>query len=209
MTTLTSEPRQWPLQLFDPATFRVPERKIQNVFILCTCWDSLAFRGEALAAEINRWHEAEGWHGINWNYLIDKDGNVIECRPLEEAPTIDNSVINGTSIAIAVHGLWHFTTLQLTTLKVLCIVIDSAYNLESSHVTFHGLEEIRPEPNPTFDYMFLLGLDAEGRMGVTDMDTPEAVAERATFFLPLGSRNEQVHSSSSDTGRDTISSLDG
>src|SRR5262245_45360494 len=151
--TETSAPYNWPLALFDPGSFKLPTRKIERVYLACTCWDSMAFRGVALAEEINRWHEAEGWHGITWHFIVDKSGNVVTGRPLDEAPILDNSAINGSALAIAVHGLWHFTEPELTSVRVLCEAINRVCLLEKRPITFHGVSEIHRTPNPTFDYV--------------------------------------------------------
>ena len=175
----------WKFELFDPGMFRIPERKISRVYMLCTCWDSIAFRGEALVGELNYWHVSEGSEGVNWHYVIDKDGNVCTGRPLDEPAIIAEAQINDEAIAIAVHGLWHFKKIQFETLSVLCRVIDSAYNLERSTVTFHGLDEVHDGPNPTFDYIGLLGIDAYGVLGDAPALNSEQVAELATCTNPL------------------------
>jgi hypothetical protein len=210
MTVLTSEPYSWPLELFDPPSFRIPERRIGKVYLTCTCWDSLAYQGVELVKEINTWHEAEGWHGICWHYVVDKSGNIMTGRPLEEVPIIDASEANGKSIVIATHGLWHFTTAQLKSVLMLCMTIDSTCTLEGKPVTFHGVCEILPIPNPMFKYKSLLGLNAKGKLMAHTLMREDRVAEHATLMQPIGERNdERLHGSPSSEGRDPVSSVDG
>lgn len=139
MTITSGPPYDWPFELFDPASFRVPEREVTKVYLHCDPSGSTENRGVALVEEINTWHRDDGWKGIRWHFVVDKEGNAVTGRPLEETPIIDASDMNGKSIVIAAHGMWPFTPIQLKTILVLCSTINMMYELERKKITFQAL----------------------------------------------------------------------
>jgi len=145
----------------------------------------MSFRGTDLVSEINRWHVAEGWHGIAFHYVIDKHGNIATGRPVESESLEHPGRRTTKTIEIAVQGLWHFTERELQSVQVLCKVINEAYADEHQAITFHGLCEIAHVPNPMFDYGKLLGLDGEGHMSEVNLKLADDVANRASFFVPV------------------------
>lgn len=179
-------PAHWPFAQFDPATFRVPKRKVERVFLHCTANDNHAFRGVGLAEEINRWHLMNGWRGVGYHYLIDKEGFVVTGRPVEETPAAQlgkDNLGNVATIAISTHGMWEFTEKSLESVVAMCRAIDQAYKLDGQlkKVTFHGHCEIDPRPCPVYDYKSLLGLDKEGNLFSGMAETVERIAQRATI----------------------------
>jgi len=62
-------------------------RKISEIIIHCSAtppdWRA-GQPAEAKVAEIRRWHvEERGWSDIGYHYLIDRDGTLVEGRPVE------------------------------------------------------------------------------------------------------------------------------
>lgn len=171
--------------LFDPGSFRVPERKVVRIFIHNTGWDNIAFGGPDLVHEINRWHAAEGWGCIGFHYVIDKAGFITTGRPMDVEPMEHPGKRGKKAIDIAVQGLWHFTEPQMRSLQVLCKSIADAYELDRQSVSFHGLCEIAHVPNPMIDYGKLLHLDGSGHIGELDPAIAKDVADRASFLIPV------------------------
>jgi N-acetylmuramoyl-L-alanine amidase len=61
-------------------------RKIDEIIIHCTATRPDWWAGKSAAAkvkEITRWHLDRGWSDIGYHYLIDRDGTVVEGRPVE------------------------------------------------------------------------------------------------------------------------------
>jgi len=64
-------------------------RLINEIFVHCTgtrkeWWADR--RPTEKAAEVRRWHTQDrGWSDIGYHYLIDRDGTVVEGRPIEKA----------------------------------------------------------------------------------------------------------------------------
>lgn len=179
-------PHEWPFELLDPAAFTVPKRDVREVFIDNTGWDSTAFTGVALVQEVNRWHRAEGWKGITYHFVVDKSGNIVKGRSVEEPAIISADKRNGRALVIAVQGLWHFTEIQMKSVDVLCHAIDSAYRIARRSVVFRGICEINDVPSPMFDYRALLALNSEGLYNKGEALVASLIAERATFIQPLG-----------------------
>lgn len=57
-------------------------RKITEIIIHCA--DTPEGRNDK-AADIDRWHKAQGWQGIGYHYVIDLDGTIEPARDLEKA----------------------------------------------------------------------------------------------------------------------------
>lgn len=57
-------------------------RKINEIIIHCA--DTPEGRNDK-AADIDRWHKAQGWQGIGYHYVIDLDGTIEPARDLEKA----------------------------------------------------------------------------------------------------------------------------
>ena len=75
-------------------------RKINEIIVHC----SATPEGKDFhASDIDRWHKAQGWKCIGYNYVIDLDGTVEPGRPLNEigAHTVGH---NSNSIGICYIG---------------------------------------------------------------------------------------------------------
>ena len=57
-------------------------RKISEIIIHCA--DTPEGRNDK-AADIDRWHKAQGWQCIGYHYVIDLDGTIEPARDLEKA----------------------------------------------------------------------------------------------------------------------------
>ena len=57
-------------------------RKINEIIIHCA--DTPEGRNDK-AADIDRWHKAQGWQGIGYHYVIDLDGTIEPARDIEKA----------------------------------------------------------------------------------------------------------------------------
>ena len=57
-------------------------RKINEIIIHCA--DTPEGRNEK-AADIDRWHKAQGWQGIGYHYVVDLDGTIEPARDIEKA----------------------------------------------------------------------------------------------------------------------------
>lgn len=187
MSKASGPPHEWQFQLFDPSEFQVPQRKIKRVFLHNTGWDSMDFIGPDLVVELNRWHVAQGWSGIGFHYVVDKQGFITTGRPVDNAPVIEHGHGNEKVIAIAVQGLWHFTEREMQSVQMLCQAMDNAFQLAALGITFHGICEIAKVPSPMFDYRHLLNLSDTGHMiRSPELSRAENVANRASFFMPVG-----------------------
>ena len=61
-------------------------RKIDEIIVHCTATRPDWFAGKSAQAKVNevrRWHLDRGWSDIGYHYLIDRDGTVVEGRPVE------------------------------------------------------------------------------------------------------------------------------
>lgn len=171
-------PSHWPFDIFDPSTFKMPERKVTKVFLHCSAWNGKAI-GQQLAETINDWHLANGWAGIGYHFVIDHAGTVCTGRPLTETPAAQlgpDRKGNVGTIAIMTNGLWEFTEATLQSTYMLCKAIDDAYKLANKPVTFHGHCEIDPKPCPVYDYGNLLGLDVHGNFAIRNPVDPKLIA---------------------------------
>ena len=174
---------QWPFKIIDPLVFFIPKRTITRVFLHCTASDNKTLKGVTLVEEVNRWHQANGWSGVGYHEMIDKEGSVMSARPAERqgaAQLGKDQQGNVGAYAMCIHGNWEFTTASMEAVVVRCRVIDDAFKLAGLSVTFHGHREIDPKPCPVFDYGRLLGLDAGGHLFAIDGVEPEVIAKSAT-----------------------------
>jgi len=172
-------PAHWPFVMFDPPSFKVPQRKVTRVFLHCSAWDGKVI-GQQLAETINAWHLANGWRGVGYHFLVDNVGGICTGRPLEEQPAAQlgpDQRGNIATIAIMTNGLWDFQEAALASTYMLCKAIDDAYKLANTPVTFHGHCEIDPKPCPVYDYQALLGL-VDGKLNGC---TPHTAADVATL----------------------------
>jgi hypothetical protein len=173
MAATSGEPYDWPFELFDPPMFRVPERKVNRVFLHCDPFPIGDYNGIGLVEEINQRHCEDGWKGIRWHFVVDKEGNVITGRSLEETPIIDASDMNGKSIAITAHSLQPCAAAQFKSVIVLCRAIHSAYELEGQQITFQVLANAHIE-GVHYDSSLHGEASGEGGDSVLGVDGEEA-----------------------------------
>ncbi len=142
--------------------FRQPKRRVHAVFLHCSASDNEALKGDALVAEITKWHQARKFSTIGYHYVIDKDGRVLDGRSLEATPAAQAGYNTGT-IAICVHGLAKekFTDAALSSLVNLCDAINQAYR---GNIVFRGHKEVAAKACPVFEWRKVLQLDGGGKM---------------------------------------------
>jgi N-acetyl-anhydromuramyl-L-alanine amidase AmpD len=58
---------------------------------------------EAKVAEVKKWHTDKGWSDVGYHYLIDRNGVIVEGRPVERAGAHAKGY-NATSIGVAIFG---------------------------------------------------------------------------------------------------------
>jgi N-acetyl-anhydromuramyl-L-alanine amidase AmpD len=82
-------------------------RHLDEIIVHCTATPATWRQGQttsAKVAEVRRWHVDErGWSDIGYHYLIDRDGTVVEGRPLAR-PGAHVRGHNRNSIGIALFG---------------------------------------------------------------------------------------------------------
>lgn len=176
----------WKFRIFKPSEFAVPARPVQRVFLHITASDLEHLKGVKLAEEVNRWHvEKEGWAGVGYHFLIDKEGMISTGRALELTPAAQKGERLGRTdgnigtIAICTHARWVFSVPGLIATRELCLAIDAAYRAAGRPVTFHGHREIDYRPCPVYGYQGLLGLDGKGNLGAAMYLPVEVVAQAA------------------------------
>ncbi len=169
----------WNFSLIKPADFRVPARKVTRVFLHCTDSDNADLVGVGLAAEVNRWHLANGWAGIGYNFIVDKIGQISTARPLEIQPAAQlgpDGLGNVATIAISTHLSKEWTAAELEATRELVRAIVEAYAAIGVEITIWGHTEIDPRPCPVYPWRQLMGLDASRRFGSAPFVDPGELA---------------------------------
>lgn len=59
------------------------------------------------AEDIDRWHKANGWAGIGYNFFVNKAGEIYRCRPMEYVPA-HCSGYNTCSIGVCFEGNFEY-----------------------------------------------------------------------------------------------------
>ena len=82
-------------------------RKIDTLIVHCTATRAAWWadrRPQEKVDEVRSWHvEKRGWSDIGYHYLIDRDGTVVEGRPIEKTGAHAKGY-NKTSVGIALFG---------------------------------------------------------------------------------------------------------
>lgn len=104
-------------------------RKITEIIIHCSATAPGWMAGlsvEEQAAEIDRWHKAQGWAGIGYHYVVGRDGTVATGRDIERdgahvqgrnAGTIGVCLIGGRGSSATDQPEQHYTPEQLAALR--------------------------------------------------------------------------------------------
>ncbi|MBP2651463.1 MAG: N-acetylmuramoyl-L-alanine amidase family 2 [Firmicutes bacterium] len=99
---------------------------------------------EVTAAEVHRWHLANGWSGIGYHYVIHKDGSIERGRP-REAVGAHTQHYNAQSIGINLIGNFEDatpTTPQLESAAKLIAALCHIYNLSPDDSTLLGHRDL-------------------------------------------------------------------
>lgn len=75
-------------------------RKITEIIVHCS---ATAEGKDFNAADIDRWHRAQGWNGIGYHYVVRLDGTVENGRPVEKVGA-HCAGKNATSIGVCYIG---------------------------------------------------------------------------------------------------------
>jgi N-acetylmuramoyl-L-alanine amidase len=82
-------------------------RKVDTLIVHCTATRAAWWadrRPQEKVDEVRSWHvEERGWSDIGYHYLIDRDGTIVEGRPIEKAGAHAKGY-NKTSVGIALFG---------------------------------------------------------------------------------------------------------
>lgn len=114
-------------------------RQLNEIIIHCTAtrpdwWKSKP--AKAKVNEIRQWHLDRGWSDIGYHYLIDRDGTVVEGRPLEKTGahvkgkntgTVGISLLGGFGGSASDQFDDHFTEEQAIVLKKLIADLKEDY----------------------------------------------------------------------------------
>lgn len=120
-------------------------RPINLVVIHCS--DSPNDNDRVDAATIHKWHVEQGWSGIGYHYVIDRDGTVENGRP-DYWIGAHVKGHNATSIGICLVGRDEFTEPQWASLWELTAKLVQLYG----DVRFAGHRELDPNKTcPNFD----------------------------------------------------------
>lgn len=134
-------------------------RHLDTIFVHCTdtrpdWWADR--RAEDKVNEVRRWHKERGWSDVGYHYLIDRDGTVVEGRPIERTGAHVKGHNKG-SVGISLFGghggsqddLFdeHFTPEQDRALRKLIAQLRMEY---PSITKVRGHNEVSPKMCPCF-----------------------------------------------------------
>ena len=136
-------------------------RKIDTLIVHCTATRSDWWEGrpaEDKVNEVRRWHTQErGWSDIGYHFLIDRDGTVVDGRPIERSGAHAKG-FNKTSVGIALFGGHggsqddkfdeNFTPQQDRALRRLIAQLRMEY---PAITTIMGHNEVSPKMCPCFE----------------------------------------------------------
>lgn len=135
-------------------------REINEIFIHCAAtkpqW-MISATADQKVAEIRRWHvEERGWRDIGYHFVIDRSGDTVEGRPIEEIGAHVRGH-NRNSIGICLVGGWggattdqfeeHFTELQRQALWKLLDDLTAQF----PNARIRGHNEVAAKACPCFD----------------------------------------------------------
>lgn len=164
-------------------------RPINEIIVHCAATRPEWMDGQPTIAkvrEIDRWHRANGWAGIGYHFVIDRDGNVAEGRPLERTGahvqghntgTIGICLLGGHGSAKTDAFKDHFTAAQNKAL--LALIVDLRQRFPSIR-TVSGHNQYAAKACPGFFVPTWLA-DAQSRPVIS----PDATTRRPTNYNAL------------------------
>ena len=125
-------------------------RKIDKIVVHCSAtrpeWMASEGINEQLK-EIDRWHRDRGFDMIGYSYLVSRNGEVVQARPLEKTPAAQKGHNTG-SIAICLIGGFgsdaddlateHYTPVQLARAYSLIRELQEQFNVKNDNVIGHN-----------------------------------------------------------------------
>lgn len=114
-------------------------RQINEIIVHCSATRPDWMEGQPAIAkvqEIDRWHRGRGWAGIGYHFVIDRDGTVLDGRPIERTGahvqghntgTIGICIAGGHGSAKTDQFSDHFTRAQDKALRALVARLRSEY----------------------------------------------------------------------------------
>jgi N-acetylmuramoyl-L-alanine amidase len=144
--------------------WRVPvKRKIDKIIIHCSATPPSM---DIDAKEIDRWHRNKGWSQIGYHFVIKRDGEIQDGRPLEligahvkgyNTGSIGICLVGGVEEGNVSHAQDNFTDKQWRSLRNLLKICKADYK----KATIHGHNEYANKACPSFDVQYEL---REGRL---------------------------------------------
>lgn len=126
-------------------------RKIDKIILHCS---ATAEGKDFKAADIDRWHRAQGWQSIGYHYVLDIDGKVENGRPLNVAGAHTKGY-NSTSIGICyIGGVDACGTAKDTRTeaqKKSLAELVKRLKVQFPSATIHGHNEFANKACPSFD----------------------------------------------------------
>ena len=125
-------------------------RKIDSIVVHCSATRPEWMASEGINAqlkEIDAWHRDRGFDMIGYSYLVSRNGEVVQGRPLEKTPAAQKGHNTG-SIAICLIGGFgsdaddlateHYTPVQLARAYSLIRELQEQFNVKNDNVIGHN-----------------------------------------------------------------------
>lgn len=125
-------------------------RKIDSIVVHCSATRPEWMASDGINAqlkEIDAWHRDRGFDMIGYNYLVSRNGEVVQGRPLEKTPAAQKGHNTG-SIAICLIGGFgsdaddlateHYTPVQLARAYSLIRELQEQFNVKNDNVIGHN-----------------------------------------------------------------------
>ena len=125
-------------------------RKIDKIVVHCSATRPEWMASEGINAqmkEIDAWHRDRGFDMIGYNYLVSRNGEAVQGRPLEKTPAAQKGHNTG-SIAICLIGGFgsdaddlateHYTPVQLARAYSLIRELQEQFNVKNDNVIGHN-----------------------------------------------------------------------
>jgi len=126
-------------------------REITEIYIHCSATPPVMDIG---AKEIRHWHLANGWSDIGYHYVIKRDGEVEDGRPIARQGAHAkgnnrNSIVICLVGGIDMHGkpVFNFTSHEMVSLLDLCNLLNDQY----PWAKIKGHNEVSSKPCPCFN----------------------------------------------------------